>query len=723
VLIGGILLGLILGLRSGGRLGNLASIQLRWIGLLFAAVIVRFGTEILLGLEIDLIEALRLPLFTAGFAMLLVALWANRGYPGLAIAFVGILLNGIAIIWNGGYMPIWGPSLDAAGLDPSDVTSPLHVVIDEATLEEFLTSLLFLSDIIPIPLPFIRNVASLGDVFLTVGLAFFLFAGTVRVPTLLEEAEYDAIKRRLAGLAGSTRMSRPDGSGGVAAETGLAPALRETAALERATFMGGGSGGLASPALAPLPAGILEAGDASMASATTSATTGTAALPLPRIPPETRARLRRHPYARLALNGSFSSLWAGQLISLFGDRIHQVALAAAVLLTTGSELASALVFVAAFVPNLIFSPIAGTFVDRWDNKEVLIVSDLLRAAVVLLIPMAIVTNVLLVYPFVFVMTTISIFFRPARVAILPRIVREDELVTANSSLWVGETLADVIGYPLAGFFVIVIGAALPVAFWLDAATYVASAVLLTGIIVARPGALTDESGADVDGVAGEEAVDADATEVAIDTGVGQGFFAEMRAGYRFLRSQPTLFANTIQASVAQLTVGVLTALMPAFSREVFESGTLGWEAVYGLIESSTGIGNLLGGFAIGLVGARLAKGRMISGGYLLWGLLTTVFALSGNLGMVLGLALGSGIANMAFIIPSQALFQELTPAALMGRVVGFRFALVFGAMAIAMAVGGLLTLVLDVTTVIALFGLVSAGAGIAGFLVPAIRDA
>jgi hypothetical protein len=114
---------------------------------------------------------------------------------------------------------------------------------------------------------------------------------------------------------------------------------------------------------------------------------------------------------------------------------------------------------------------------------------------------------------------------------------------------------------------------------------------------------------------------------------------------------------------------------------------------------------------------------MISGGYLLWGLLTTVFALSGNLGMVLGLALGSGIANMAFIIPSQALFQELTPAALMGRVVGFRFALVFGAMAIAMAVGGLLTLVLDVTTVIALFGLVSAGAGIAGFLVPAIRDA
>ena len=140
----------------------------------------------------------------------------------------------------------------------------------------------------------------------------------------------------------------------------------------------------------------------------------------------------------------------------------------------------------------MFSPIAGTFVDRWDHKEVLIVSDLLRAATVLLIPMAIVTNVVLVYPFVFLLTTISIFFRPARVAILPRIVRDDELVTANSSLWVGETLADVVGYPLAGLFVLAIGSALPVAFWLDSATYVASAVLLTGIIVAKPSVATED---------------------------------------------------------------------------------------------------------------------------------------------------------------------------------------------------------------------------------------
>lgn len=78
---------------------------------------------------------------------------------------------------------------------------------------------------------------------------------------------------------------------------------------------------------------------------------------------------------------------------------------------------------------------------------------------------------------------------------------------------------------------------------------------------------------------------------------------------------------------------------------------------------------------------------------------------------------------MLVVIPSQALFQERTPPELMGRVVSFRFQMVFGAMAVAMAIGGILASIVGVTTVIALFGVVTIGAGLAGFVVPAIRDA
>ena len=114
-------------------------------------------------------------------------------------------------------------------------------------------------------------------------------------------------------------------------------------------------------------------------------------------------------------------------------------------------------FLVATLPNLLFGPIAGALVDRWDHREVMIVSDLLRAGLVLLIPIAAVTNLALAYPLVFLVTTVSIFFRPAKGAILPRIVATDDLVPANSALWVGETFADIGGYVLAGLFVALLG--------------------------------------------------------------------------------------------------------------------------------------------------------------------------------------------------------------------------------------------------------------------------
>ncbi len=615
-------------------------------------------------------------MLAAAFAILLVALWINRTYPGLSLAFLGVLSNGIVILVNGGYMPIWGPTLTAAGLTPADVTRSFHVVVDGGA-SDFIGRLLILGDVFPVPISFIQNVYSLGDLFLTLGLAFFLFAGVVRVPTPTEEEQDADLRRRLADERDPRRAS------------GLAPGLQQTAALQRPTVLGTARQRLAGPgSSAPIPA---------------DAAPPRVAIPIPGLTPEVLARLRRHPYVRLALNGSFGALWSGQLISLFGDRVHQVAIAAIVFVVTESPLAVALVFVAATLPNLLFGPIAGTLVDRWDHREVLVVSDILRAAVVVLMPLAATASIWLVYPLVFVLTTISIFFRPARVAIVPRLVRDDELLTANSALWVGETIADVIGFPLAGLFVALVADAVSVAFWFDGATYLASALLLSTLIP-RPVQTEAPTGA----TAG--------------TSDG-GFRGELVAGWRFLRNDRVLLANTLQALVAQLTIGVLIGQTAVYAEHVFGSQGFDWRAVYGFIEGSQGAGNLIGGFAIGLIGVRLAKGRMIIVGYTVLGLLTTVMALSGNLAFVLAIAFGIGIANMLFVIPSQTLFQERTPGNLIGRVVGFRFSLVFGAMTLSIGLGGVLAEVVGVTTVIAAFGLVTAAAGLAGWFVPAIREA
>ena len=109
---------------------------------------------------------------------------------------------------------------------------------------------------------------------------------------------------------------------------------------------------------------------------------------------------------------------------------------------------------------------------------------------------------------------------------------------------------------------------------------------------------------------------------------------------------------------------------------------------------------------------------MVIVGYAALGLLMFLFALTGNLASRSACAFGQGVANMVFVIPSQTLFQERTPPDLMGRVVGLRFALVFGSMTIAMLLGAILGQLVGPAPVIAVFGLVTMVAGLAGLLRP-----
>jgi len=654
VLIAAPILGLVLGLFAGGRIDNLISIRFRLLQATFLGFFLRIGIEYAINHGNAPIDALRVPLYVIAFGLLLAGLWANRDQPGLNLAFVGILLNAIPIVINGGHMPVWEPAFQAAGLTANTDFGALHTLLSGTASSEFLLKAGPLGDIVPIPLPFYRNVASIGDVFLTVGLAFFLFASTVRTAMEVDEISAAAIQRRL-----STIMPRRT-------EAERAPAVAlTTRGLGATTTLGG---------------------------------PGYTALPIPAIPPILE-RVRRHPYVRLALDGSFSALWTGQLISLIGDRVHQVALAFVVLYATGSEIALGAVFFISLLPNLLFGAIAGTLVDRWDHREVMIVSDLLRAALVLLIPIAAVTNLILVYPMVFLVTTISVFFRPAKGAILPRLVPEEDLTTANSAMWIAETFADIGGYAVAGMFVALLGPQLPLAFWADAVTYVASAILIAAITVAP-------------------------LQRAVEVGeaAGSRFLTELREGWHFLRNESAVFANTLQATVAQFMLGIFIALMPAYAAGSISGAPVASSAVYGFLEGGVGAGNLLGGFVIGLLGSRIALGRMVIAGYAFTGACVAGLALTGNFGAALALTFGAGVGNLAFVIPSQTIVQTRTPPEMMGRLLGLRFTMVFGSMAIATGVGGVMGQFLGVPQTLGIFGLLTVAAGLAGLLVPAVRD-
>jgi hypothetical protein len=310
------------------------------------------------------------------------------------------------------------------------------------------------------------------------------------------------------------------------------------------------------------------------------------------------------------------------------------------------------------------------------------------------------------------LTTISIFFRPAKGAILPRIVAEEDLLPANSALWIGETFADIGGYVIAGLFVALLGSQLPLAFWVDSVTYVASAILIGSIAVAP---MARSVAAKVGDKVEQGAKGARASLAA--------FAGELKEGWQFLRGDSVLLANTLQATAAQFMLGTFIVLTPVFAYQSIDRGGFSKDEAYAFIEGAIGAGNLLGGFVIGLIGSRLALGRMVIIGYAATGAMVALMSLSGNLGLALGFAFGTGVGNLAFVIPSQTLFQRRTPPEMMGRVLGLRFSLVGAAMALAMGLGGILGQQFGAAPVMGFFALVTVVAGLAGLLVPAVREA
>jgi DHA3 family macrolide efflux protein-like MFS transporter len=679
VLFGGIALGLVLGLLNGGRLTNVSTVRLKWAALIFLAVVVRYGSEALIVRGFDPAIALQVPLLVGASVILMAGLWANRRMPGMAIVFVGVLSNAIVLAANEGRMPVWLPSLTAAGFRPEDVSPALHTILPATIDLNFLVHLGPFADILPIPLPVIANVDSIGDVLIAFGLAFFLFAIVQRQPGPPEdEAEPEAepqLQPKL-GLAGAARLSSVGpGSPTLPAGTGLIPGLSEASRLDRPILLGSSGLAMGSPASATLPE---------------QARPG-------RLPVAVAARARRNPYGRLALNQPFATLWTGGLFSLFGDRVNQVVLGFFMLQQTGSFIAVSFVFFVATVPNLIFGSLAGTFVDRANQKRIMVASDFLRAGFVFMLPVAAAANTLLVYPLVFAVTSVSIFFRPARESVIPRIVPSDELMAANSATWMSETLADIVGYGLAGLLLIVLGTAFTLAFWFDAVTYIVSGTLIATIAI---------------------------PVVAYRTQLSERTFrSDFLEGWRFLRHDAVLFANTLQGIAGQAAVGALLPLSVFYANDVIKGGSLPGTSVYAFLEGAIGIGNLIGGIAVGLIAARIGKGRLVIAGYAVMGACISLYSRTDLLPLAIGLMVGVGISNLFFVIPSQTLFQQRVPRDMMARVVSIRFSLVLGTMTLATGVSGILAQVFGVANVIGAFGLLALLAGIAGLFKPAVRDA
>ena len=627
-----IVLAIIAGALAGGGLPRLADLKLRWLWLLGLALALRIAAVQLRGAgAVD--AGVSSWAFIAVYVLLFAWLWGNWRVPGLQVAAVGIGLNALAIVLNGGAMPIWGGAFEAAGFSLGALAGdPFHELLTTDSITTFIARGGLFGDVVPIPIPFIRDVVSIGDVLLALGIVWAI-------------------------VSAMTRINVP-ARGGI--QLGRGP-TRATPADQFSSGIGYARTSEASRAVRTEPAGRTQS-----------------------------------PYLVLARNRNFSLLWMGQLVSFFGDRIHQLALA--FIVAPFGELELGLTFAATVLPNVVLGPLAGALVDRWDRRRTMILCDLVRAGLVLLVPFVINISILLVYLIAFAVATVSLLFRPAKNAIIPTIVDEDELVTANSASTVNETVADLLGYPIAGVLVAALSGLVGAAFVLDAATYVVSAMLLAGMTLNR-----------------EDLSHAPFRARAI--------WDEMVEGWNFLTRQADLLANTLVSTAAQIAVGVEIVCSVLYAKEVLDLSSLPYPQNYSLLMAAIGLGSVVGGLLIGQTGRNVRKGPLTIIGFVGMGLTFIVVGMVRDPYIAIGLFFVIGAMNMVWLIPTITLFQERTPQRLMGRVVSTRQAFVFGVMAGAMGLAGWLSGIVGPATVIIMGGAICAVAGLAGTLVPAMREA
>ncbi|HEX2266736.1 MAG TPA: MFS transporter, partial [Actinomycetota bacterium] len=135
------------------------------------------------------------------------------------------------------------------------------------------------------------------------------------------------------------------------------------------------------------------------------------------------------PFGAALRSRGFRRLLIGQAVSSLGDWVATLAfIAAAFALTDGNQTAVGLVLVLRLVPPIFAAPVGGVIADRWSRRSIMVASDLIRAALIAVVPFV---NIALLYVIAFVHECISLFFLPARDSSVPDLVPKGSREEAN----------------------------------------------------------------------------------------------------------------------------------------------------------------------------------------------------------------------------------------------------------------------------------------------------
>jgi MFS transporter, DHA3 family, macrolide efflux protein len=392
-------------------------------------------------------------------------------------------------------------------------------------------------------------------------------------------------------------------------------------------------------------------------------------------------------YRHLFTNRNFVALWVGQMLSFVGDYFNWLAIPILINRLTGSAMMVGFSMIANALPALFLGPIAGVFVDRWDRRKVMIISDVLRAALVLcLLVVHSADQVWVFYGIGFLNSCISQFFFPARGATLPLIVSDKtDLLAANGLMQIIQMVGLLAGPGLAGFAIGLWGER--VAFIANSAGYLCSAAAVMAMRVPH-------------------------TTLGVSSGYSvRGVMLDLREGLVYLFTSRIMIGVMICLSVAMLGIGGINVVWVPYLQRTFGIGAVG----LGIVDSAQGVGMLVSGLALGFLAGRLRKSLMGSVGMMLIGIFLGLMGFSPLFPMIVVESFFVGL----FLVPVQSALstiqQLVVPDLKRGRVGSSMNAVTTAAMLLSMAFATLFGEKIGLRNIYLVIGVFIVLSGILGF--------
>jgi MFS family permease len=396
-------------------------------------------------------------------------------------------------------------------------------------------------------------------------------------------------------------------------------------------------------------------------------------------------------YQRLFQFKSFRLFWIGFSLSVLGDTMTRVALTWFVYESTNSAWALGWLTFFYTAPVIVGGLLAGWLLDRFDRRQVIIVDSLLRAIIVILIPLLYAWGQLALWH-IYVVVGIYGFLMMIPLAggpaLVPMLIPEKHLTTANALETLSFTLGGVIGPPIAGFLIAWLGA--PNILILDAVSYLVFAALLSQ---AKP--LVEDSPL------------APATKQTY----------HLQDAFRLLRQNNILLSTTLMFMAANFGLGAMFVWLPIFSSQILGGGA----ELYGILLGFMAIGEVVSSILAGSLILPLTLGTLICLAQFLTGASLTLLFLGRSSWLSIASLTLFGLFIAPLTIWAQTLRMQIIPEALRGRTFALLRTLMQGANPFGGVMSGMLLPILGLPGMIGLSALIISIPGLLGYRVIDLR--